>query len=208
VGVKGNFMKFRYGIYLLLGTTVMEVPSVQASVVDQYATSVIDFSSQWSSGGWSAAQTLGAPDTFAYGDIFTSWAPLTINGTNEFISVGFDTPVYANGATIRETYGNGFVTQIDVIDTSSVFHTVWSGTDLSLPGSPVDFLASWATTSFLVTGLKIYTNTDHDLGAWEEIDSIQLHGNTVAPVPIPAAMWLFGSALAGLGVLKRTKNSV
>jgi superfamily II DNA or RNA helicase len=30
----------------------------------------------------------------------------------------------------------------------------------------------------LVKGLKVYTDTDHDLGAWEEIDAIQLHGST------------------------------
>lgn len=190
--------KQKYKICLLVGTSLLGVTSVQASVVDQYAASVIDFSSQWSTGSWSAAQVLGVPDTGVYGDISTSWAPRPRDGTHEFISVSFETPVYANGATVRETYGNGFVIQIDAIDTNNAYHTVWTGIDPSLGGTPVDFLTNWATTSYLVNGLKIYTDTDHDLGAWEEIDSIQLHGDTVAPVPIPAAIWLFGTGVFGL----------
>jgi hypothetical protein len=31
---------------------------------------------------------------------------------------------------------------------------------------------------------------------------------TVAAVPVPAAVWLFGSALAGLGVINRRKNQI
>ena len=83
----------------------------------------------------------------------------------------------SNGIIIRETYGNGFVTQVDAIDTSDVVHTVWTGTDPSLPGSPVDFLASWPTTSYAIKAVKIYVDTDHNLATWEEIDSVQLVGS-------------------------------
>ena len=149
-----------------------------AAPVDQFASSVIDFSSQWGSGSWSAAQALGAPNTFGYGDINTAWAPSSRNGSLEFITVGFSTPVYASEVTVRETDGNGFVYQIDVLDQANVLHTVWSGTDPSLPGSPVDFLVSFPQTAFLVKGVKVYTDTDHDPSNWEEIDSITLHGDT------------------------------
>ena len=59
-----------------------------ASTIDQYASSVIDFSSQWGSPNWSAGQTLGEPNTFIYGDIATSWAPSNINSTLEFLILG------------------------------------------------------------------------------------------------------------------------
>jgi hypothetical protein len=171
--------------------------------VSQYASSVIAFSSQWSPGSWSAYQALGAPDTFAYGDISTAWAPLPINGTLEYISLGFTTPVYADGLTIRETYGNGFVYQVDAIDTSSTLHTIWSGTDPSLPGSPVDFSLAFAATPYLTMGVKIYVDTDHDLFAWEEIDAVQLRGDTVYSLIPDAASTasLLGIALAYLGFL-------
>jgi len=191
-------------IFLLLGS----LQSAAAATLDQYASSVLDFSSEWSTSSWAAAQTLGAPNTFSYGDESTAWAPLSKNGTLEFISVGFLTPVFADGATIRETWGNGFVYQIDVIDVFDTLHTVWSGIDPSLPGTPIDFLATWTETSFLVDGLKIYTDTNHNRRTWEEIDSIQLHGVAASTVPVPAAIWLFGTALIGLvGFGKRRKTA-
>jgi MSHA biogenesis protein MshQ len=158
--------------------------SAGGSTLDQYAISVDDFSSEWSFDGpedYRAVQVLGAPDTNSYGDIKTAWSPENENGNTEHITVSFGTSVYASGVTIRETWGNGFVTQIDVVDLSNTLHTVWSGIDPSSPGSPVDFLATWPQTSYLVNGIKITTDTDHNLSTWEEIDSIQLHGLTAGP---------------------------
>src|SRR5207245_329791 len=99
------------------------------------------------------------------------------NGTLEYIEVGYNVPVLASVVVVRETYGNGFVYQVDLLDTSNVLHTVFTGPDTSLPGSPVDFLISFPQTSYPVKGVKVYTDTNHDLSAWEEIDSIQLLGH-------------------------------
>jgi hypothetical protein len=144
----------------------------------QWASSVVGFSSQYSATNWAATQALGAPDTLTYGDIGTAWAPLPMNGTLEWINLGFTTPVYATGVTIRETDGNGFVYQVDLVDTSGGLHTIWTGTDPSQPGTPADFVINFATTSYLVKGVKIYVDTNHDLSTWEEIDAVLLQGNT------------------------------
>ncbi|MCI0640573.1 MAG: carboxypeptidase regulatory-like domain-containing protein [Gemmataceae bacterium] len=146
-----------------------------------WATTVIDYSSQWSAGSWSAAQALGKPNTFAYGDIYTAWAPLPRNGTLEYITLGFAQAVYATGVTIRETYGNGFVYRLDLRDTSGGWHTVWTGTDPSQSGAPVDFAIPFATTPYLVDAVKIYTDTNHNLNAWEEIDAVKLHDEHCPP---------------------------
>jgi RHS repeat-associated protein len=150
----------------------------------QWATSVLGFSSQFSGGAWSAAQALGPPNTFAYGDIGTAWAPGPRNGTKEFITLGYDTPVHAMGVTIRETLGNGFVYQVDVLDVNNVLHTVWAGVDPSQPGTPVDYVVTFPITPYLVKGVKVYVDTDHNLNTWEEIDAVALHSAGVANVTV------------------------
>ncbi len=173
---------------------------------DQWASSVIGSSSYYfdpySPNDWAPAQALGAPDTVGYGDHETAWAPLQKNGGQEYLTLGYATPVYASGVTIRETYGNGFVNQVDLLDLNNVYHTVWTGTDPSQPGTPVDFSIDFTETTYLVNGVRIYLDTNHDLGAWEEIDAVLLR-DPVAPVPLPSTLLLLGSGLAGLGVLRR-----
>jgi hypothetical protein len=141
----------------------------------QWASSVIGFSSQYSTSNWSAAQSLGAPNTTTYGDRVTAWSPAAMNGTSEFLTLGFTNPVFATGFTIRETYGNGFVTRVDALDLTGEYRQVWSGTDPSQPGTPQDFTVDFPQTSYLVRGLKIYVNTNAT-GVFEQIDAVQLRG--------------------------------
>jgi hypothetical protein len=193
---------------ILTGAGLFAAGAAQAAPILQYASSVINFSTQYDPSNWAASRALGAPDRTSYGDIAGAWAASSLNGTLEFISVSYDTAVYANGATIREVYGNGFVYQVDVIDMQGGLHTVWSGVDTSAPGTPVNFALTWNTTSFLVKGLKVYTDTNHNLGAWEEIDSIQLAGNATpdANVPEPASLGLLGLGLLGLAAARRKQD--
>ena len=111
--------------------------------------------------------------------------PCPANGAAQFLTLGYATPVHASAVTVRETLGNGFVTQIDVLDTNNVLHTVWTGTDPSLPGTPVDFLVTFPTTPYLVKGVKVYVNINHSVG-WEEIDAVALHGSDLADVTVVA----------------------
>jgi streptogramin lyase len=159
--------------------------------ITQYASRVLGFSSQ--SGNrfsgdatdWSAAQALGAPDVNAYRDDPRAWAPVAENGTQEYLSLGFNTPVYADGMTVWENIGNGFVTSVDLLDTTGTWHdAVWSGTDPTQPGSEAAFQISWAPTSYLVQGVRMNVNTNNNLGTWEEIDAVQLSGSYDSTGPI------------------------
>jgi hypothetical protein len=156
--------------------------------VAQWASSVLGFSSQYTSGPWSASQAIGQPDTPFYGDTSSAWAPVPENGTHEFISLGFATPVYASNVTVRETDGNGFVFQLDVIDTNGVAHTVWTGADPSQPDAPANFNIQFTPTNYLVQGVTVYVDTDHNLNSWEEIDAVQLAGVDTPPDQPPVAV--------------------
>lgn len=191
-----------FGVLGFAGALIAVSGDADATPLLQYASSVIGYSSQWSPTVYSAARALGAPDTFNYGDWTTAWSPRPVNGTLEFIALGFSTPVYATGATIRETDGNGFVYQVDAIDTAGRLHNVWSGRDPSAPGRPVNFALSWSPTSYAVSGLKIYTDTNHDISGFEEIDAVQLAGNPV-PVPEPASLFLVAGGFGLLGFNRR-----
>jgi len=84
--------------------------------------------------------------------------------------------VHANGIEIRETFGNGFVTRIDLIDASGrIYENVWQGVDPSQAGAPVNFKINFPITDYLVTAAKVYIDTNKSSG-FEEIDSIRLFG--------------------------------
>lgn len=145
----------------------------------QWADSVLAFSSQYGTGGYSAAQTLGAPNTTSYGDRSTAWTTSSANMGLQSITVAYDEPGYASGVTVRETYNPGFVRQIDLLDMAGGWHQVWAGADPSPPGAIADFRVDFATTPYRVRGVKVTIDTAWTT-SWEEIDAIGLHA-TPAP---------------------------
>jgi Ca2+-binding RTX toxin-like protein len=154
-------------------------------ITEQYASSAIDFSSQRTTTSSSTQQALGKPNTFQYGDQSTAWSESRQFSTfdnrttaaDDFITVGFATPVFASSLNIRETSGNGFVRTIDLLDTDGIYHNnVWSGTDTSAPGSPVNFQIDFAPTNYLVAGARINVDIDHSNAPYEEIDSVLISG--------------------------------
>jgi subtilisin-like proprotein convertase family protein len=157
-----------------------------SGTLTQYASSVFAFSSQFTTTSWSAAQATGAPNTLTYGDITTAWSPLNRDGppNPEFLDLRYTTPVNATGVIVRETYDSGFVTQIDLVDTSNVYHTVFTGPDTSPLGSIANFTVTFATTPYLVKGVKVYVDPTHVVNDWEEIDSVALL-STVAVASSP-----------------------
>jgi hypothetical protein len=203
-------MSFKHLVAVACAGAIFAASTAGAAPLQQYASTVKAYSSQNGASRWSAAQVLGLPNTPRYGDYDTAWAAANQDGTMEFVSVGFGTAVYATGASIWETFGNGFVSQVDVIDTLGNLHTVWKGIDLSPARTPFEFVVSWEMTSFLVSGLKVHVNTSATT-TWEEIDAIGLAGDTVAPpppparVPEPASLTLMGLGLGLFGFMRRRR---
>jgi hypothetical protein len=60
--------------------------------IRQYASKVIRFSSQYTSGSWSATQALGKEDVYPiHGDRSDAWASALEDKQREFLELGFDT---------------------------------------------------------------------------------------------------------------------
>jgi hypothetical protein len=183
------------GIAAVLAVMLNYQPT-QVSAELIYADTVIGFSSQGSSGDWSAAQALGAPNTNTYGDFPTAWSALNQNGppNPEFITLGYSTPIFADSVTVWETFGNGFVTQIDLLDTNNTFHTIFAGSDPSSQGTPVGFTVTFALTAYEVKGVKVIVDPTTS-SSWEEIDAVGLGGTLV---PEPSTLTLVGLGAVGL----------
>ena len=192
-------------VALMISTVV--VTEANAIPIDQYASSVLGFSSELapSPGNFSAAQALGAPDMPVNGSLAVAWLPGAQSSLSEFLSLGYATAVYATGATITETFSAGFVSQIDVIDMANVLHTVWTGVDPTVNAAAINnFTVSWAQTGYLVQGLVITIN--NQAAAWKEIDAVMLSGQTQAiAVPNPATLALLSLGLLGFAAAKRRK---
>ena len=166
---------------------------VVPSISGQWASALVDFSTQYTDSYWSAAQVLGAPDTPNYGDSIAAWAPLPANSDDvfdaeEFLTLRFPTAVYATGVLVRETLGNGFVDRVDFlfIDDQGNTQTIatWTGADPSQPGAPASFLATIPTTASLVNAVTVRINIDRD-SYWEEIDAVKLLDGVIDPTSGP-----------------------
>lgn len=146
----------------------------------QWAACVIDVSSEFDPEppAWLAIQALGAPDVVdCSGSGRGAWRPELVQGSYEFITLGFEKAVRSNGITIREVGWNGTVTQVDVLDTDNVLHTMWSGVDPSFANFPqiIDFHVTWPLTTFLVKGVRVVLDPSINGTQWEAIDAVQLN---------------------------------
>ena len=83
---------------------------------------------------------------------------------------------------MRESYGNGAVTKIELRDhATGSWQEVWSGVDATAPGAVSDLEVALSPTSYLVDGVRITLDMNHS-SAWEEIDAVALEGVASATV--------------------------
>ena len=92
--------------------------------------------------------------------------------------------------------------------------TLTANASSELTGGAVTLQATGATTGIVAQG-----ELDFDTGTWtafvvsagdgslQQIASGSITGGTIAPVPVPAAAWLFGTALAGLVGVGRNRRA-
>jgi len=73
-------------------TPIEVVDAVAGTTVSQWAAAATA-SSQYGADPWSAMQATGPPDTLAYGDLASAWAPAQQDAGAEWLELRYDTPV-------------------------------------------------------------------------------------------------------------------
>ena len=158
-----------------------------------------------------------------YGSVQAAVVTWTVNGTfvdggtmtgtfdydadsNMYSNISITTTNYAPaccGAQFGGTYTTPFT--FGSLDESHFF----AETNASVGGNflilQLDFLSDLTNAGGVV---NIDVNSNNSIEIVTSFEAIRnlMPGATVSAVPIPAAVWLFGSALAGLGWLRRKQD--
>jgi hypothetical protein len=151
-----------------------------------WATSVIDFSTEYGSPSYGAVQALGEPNVFpGHADDARAWASASRDGQREFLELGYDDGIQAAGVAIFETYNPGAVDRVKVRHaTTGEWVEVWSGVAAPQPREGRVHTISFPRTTFPVNGVRIELDSPAVSG-WNEIDALALLGSdpaTAGPV--------------------------
>lgn len=167
--------------------------------IRQYASSVIDFSSQYDLSipeRWYAVQALGEEDVydtlqadFGYGDNVLAWSPLTADGQREFLVLGFEFEQTVKTIEIYETWYPGAIDTVYLRNTANQkWIKVYSKpVQRNLPDTARIFRILLQETPYFTDAIRIAINSPaisdevNDNGfklenGWNEIDAVAITG--------------------------------
>jgi len=138
-------------------------------------------SSEYSSPSWSAAQTVGAPDTPDCGDYTTAWASENYNGV-DWLELVYAIPVIPTRINIHENYNPDFVVAVEVIDINGNYLPVYSATGGIVSQCPYILSIPVTGITSYVYGVRLTIDQSVSL-SWNEIDAVELIGTSDASAP-------------------------
>lgn len=147
--------------------------AVLADKAGKWATTAVA-STQYGSDSWSATQATGKPNVTVYGDNGYAWAPAEKNKGVETLEVGFAKVVTPLGVRVRESYGSGALTKIELKDTTGEYQIVWEGTDASTGLAYVQVAVDGA--EYQTDTVKLTFDSTLNPEEWVEVDAVQLVG--------------------------------
>ncbi|KAJ3121456.1 hypothetical protein HK098_003655 [Nowakowskiella sp. JEL0407] len=143
--------------------------------VELWISSVLNYSSQWSSASWSASQVIGAPNVYpTYADNSKAWT--TTSYTNqEFLTLKIDRPILITQTHLYETYRPGALTKVEALVNSTVFSTLWEGSaSATLPETVRIFIPELTKNA---TSDIIRLTFDFSVRrTWYELDAVKVVG--------------------------------
>ncbi len=169
--------------YLLLLSMVFAVQNLSAQVV-QWATEVIDFSSELTPVQYSAQQILGKPNVLpAGGENPSAWTPERAN-KKEFIKIGYANPIQIRQIAIAESYNASAIYRVFVYDEAGTEYLVntFSPRPIPLKGRMLNVFME--ETPYKVAAVKI----EFDGAAVPEYYSIDAVAISDSDIPIIASI--------------------
>lgn len=167
---------------------ILVVSSVWAQAQnEQWASKVLGVSSEYTGGNgqqYRAVQALGKPNKLPQGESgATAWRPELPDNGEEWLKVGFATPLAIRQIAIAENAGAGCITSVLAYDTQNKEYTVYTGKpETTQRGAGI--LRIWLPqlTAYKVTALKIVLDTKR-VKEWNEIDAVAI---SASETPIEA----------------------
>lgn len=142
----------------------------------QWANKVLAFSSEFSESNgqqYRATQLLGKPNKLPQAESGASaWRPAQPDAGEEWVKVGFETPIEIRQVVIAENFGAGCVTNVLAYDTQNKEYSLYkSKPETSKRGAGMHRIWLPQLTTFKVSAIKVVLNTKLVAG-WNELDAI------------------------------------
>jgi hypothetical protein len=137
------------------------------------------------------------------GSVYKNFVDTGINflGGNNF---GYYLGTASNGTFYSDTALNTADGMDHMLAYQGVGDTVKIGPWAAGPWGPNEFILAWEDLLFANGGASVSCNTINCGGADGDYNDFVVMVESVTPVPVPAAVWLFGSGLLGLvGIARR-----
>ncbi|MBX2962717.1 MAG: hypothetical protein KF687_09405 [Cyclobacteriaceae bacterium] len=155
-----------------------EVDEFKGVPFRQYADRVIDFSTQYTAGNWSANQALGKENVYpVYDDDIRAWSPSTANGQREYLVLGFDTLQTIHTIEIYETWYPGAVDTVSIRNAGTQqWEKVYAKPAVTnLPEEARIFSIYLRETTYLIDAIRLALNCPA-VDGWNEIDAVAITG--------------------------------
>lgn len=125
----------------------------------QWASHVVDFSSQKGKEAFSVQQLLGAPNVLpANGYQATSWSPSQANSNVQFAKVSFDEPMQIRQIIIAENHHPGAISKVFVYEENGKEHLIGKFQPKAISRASRMFTIFFNLTDYKVAAVKIVLN--------------------------------------------------
>lgn len=170
--------------------------------VVQWASKVIEFSSELSPGQYSAQQALGKPNVLpAGGENPNAWVPDKPN-KKEFLKLGFDTPLNVRQVAVAESYNPSAISRILAYDEAGAEYEVYTLSPSSIPLKGRMLTVFFEPTTYKVTAIKL----EFDGAAIADYFGIDAVAISDSSYPIIADIPLAAYLAAGILIEQLDKN--